>query len=178
MYSDPAVREREIRNMSSVFKTLADKVLPALRRARFVANVEYKNWTDEELIQIINENIDKLDEEALLYGASLFDKADAKEKVYKQAAKKFNSSRAYNNLAALSLKANKPSEAKAYLDKMTDKNYSYYNNMAVAAMQEKNYTKAAEYLQKAGNGKEANQNLGALYILDGNYQKAYQPLAP
>ena len=178
MYSDPAVREREIRNMSSVFKTLADKVLPALRRARFVANVEYKNWTDEELIQIINENIDKLDEEALLYGASLFDKTDAKVKVYKQAAQKFNSSRAYNNLAAIALAANKTSEAKSYLDKMTNKGYSYYNNMAVAAMQEKNFSKAAEYLQKAGNGKEANQNLGALYILDGKYQKAYDALAP
>jgi tetratricopeptide (TPR) repeat protein len=178
MYSDPSVREREIRNMSSVFKTLADKVLPALRRARFVANVEYKNWTDEELVQIINENIDKLDEEALLYGASLFDKNDAKVKVYEQAAKKYNSSRAYNNLAALSLAANKTAEAKAYLSKMTDKGYSYYNNMAVVAMQEKNYTKAAEYLQKAGNGKEANQNLGALYILNGKYQKAYEALAP
>ena len=30
MYSDPVVREREIKNMSSVFKTLADEVLPAL----------------------------------------------------------------------------------------------------------------------------------------------------
>lgn len=178
MYSDPAVREREIRNMSSVFKTLADKVLPALRRARFVANVEYKNWTDEELVQIINENIDRLDEEALLYGASLFDKADSKVKVYTQAAKKFNSSRAYNNLAALSLAAGKTADAKAYLAKMTDKGYSYYNNMAVAAMQDKDYAKAAEYLKKAGNGKEVNQNLGALYILDGKYQKAYEALAP
>ena len=34
MYSDPLVREREIRNMSKVFSTLADKILPELRRAR------------------------------------------------------------------------------------------------------------------------------------------------
>ncbi|MEG2849093.1 MAG: hypothetical protein RR880_02540, partial [Bacteroidales bacterium] len=111
MYSDPTVREREIRNMSNVFQTLATKVLPALRRARFVANVEYKNWTDEELTQIIDDNIDQLDEEALLYGATLFDKNDAKIAVYQKAADKFNSSRAYNNIAALNLKAGKIADA-------------------------------------------------------------------
>ena len=47
MYSDPAVREKEIKNMSAVYKTLAKEVLPALRRARFIANVEYKNYTSE-----------------------------------------------------------------------------------------------------------------------------------
>ncbi|MBQ5593398.1 MAG: hypothetical protein IIU76_02320, partial [Bacteroidales bacterium] len=86
MYSDPVVREREIKNMSAVFQTLADEVLPALRRARLIANVDYKNWTDEELTQLINDNINELDEEALLYGATLFDKASAKAEIYKAAA--------------------------------------------------------------------------------------------
>ena len=39
MYSDPAVREKEIKNMSAVYSTLAKEVLPELRRARFIANV-------------------------------------------------------------------------------------------------------------------------------------------
>lgn len=177
MYSDPAVREREIKNMSAVFKTLADEVLPALRRARFIANVEYKNWTDEELTQIINDNMEQLDEEALLYGATLFDKNDAKAEIYKAAAKKYNSSRAYNNLAALSLKAKKADEAKGYLAKVSDKNAIYYNNMAVAAMQEGNYDAAAEYLAKAGNLPEAKENMGALLILKGDYKSAATALA-
>lgn len=177
MYSDPAVREREIKNMSAVFKTLADEVLPALRRARFIANVEYKNWTDEELTKIINDNMDQLDEEALLYGATLFDKNDAKAEIYKAAAKKFNSSRAYNNLAALSLKAQKAGEAKGYLAKVSDKNAIYYNNMAVAEMQEGNYDAAAEYLAKAGNLAEAKENMGALLILKGDYKSAATALA-
>ena len=172
MYSDPAVREREIKNMSAVFKTLADKVLPALRRARFVANVEYKNWTDEELTQIINNNIGQLDEEALLYGATLFDKDDAKAEIYKAAAKKYNSSRAYNNLAALCLKAGKTEEAEGYLAKMEDKSDSYYNNMAVAAMQEGNFDAATEYLAKTGDMAEAKENMGALLILKGDYKSA------
>ena len=50
MYSDPMVREREIKNMSKVFKTLAEKILPELRRARFIANIDYSNYNDEELV--------------------------------------------------------------------------------------------------------------------------------
>lgn len=177
MYSDPAVREREIKNMSSVYKTLEDEVLPALRRARFVANVEYKNWTDEELTQIINANIEQLDEEALLYGATLFDKDDAKVEIFKAAAKKYNSSRAYNNLAALSLKAGKTNDAEDYLKKVSDKNACYYNNMAVAAMQNGNFDAASEYLAKAGDLKEAKTNMGALLILKGDYKGAATALA-
>ena len=56
MYSDPAVREKEIKNMSAVYKTLAKEVLPALRRARFIANVEFTNYTSEELLSLIEDN--------------------------------------------------------------------------------------------------------------------------
>lgn len=172
MYSDPVVREKEIKNMSNVFKVLADKVLPQLRRARFVANIEYKNWTDAELTQIIDENMDQLDEEALLYGATLFDTDAAKANIYKKAASKYNSSRAYNNLAALSLKAEKTAEAKGYLAKMSNKSESYNNNMAVVALQENNIVKAAEYLAKAGALKEATANKALVAILNGEYSKA------
>ena len=176
MYSDPVVREREIKNMSAVFQTLADEVLPALRRARLIANVDYKNWTDEELTQLINDNINELDEEALLYGATLFDKASAKAEIYKAAAKNYNSSRAYNNLAALSLKEGKTADAKGYLAKMNNKTASYYNNMAVVAMQEGNFDAAAENLAKAGDLKEAKENMGALLILKGDYKGAVAAL--
>ena len=176
MYSDPVVREREIKNMSAVFQTLADEVLPALRRARLIANVDYKNWTDEELTQLINDNINELDEEALLYGATLFDKASAKAEIYKAAAKNYNSSRAYNNLAALSLKEGKTADAKGYLAKMNNKTASYYNNMAVVAMQEGNFDAASENLAKAGDLKEAKENMGALLILKGDYKGAVAAL--
>ncbi len=176
MYSDPVVREREIKNMSAVFQTLAKEVLPALRRSRLIANVDYKNWTDEELTQLINDNINELDEEALLYGATLFDKASAKAEIYKAAAKNYNSSRAYNNLAAMSLKEGKTADAKAYLAKMNNKTASYYNNMAVVAMQEGNFDAATENLAKAGDLKQAKENMGALLILKGDYNGAVAAL--
>lgn len=175
MYSDPNVREREIRNMSNVFQILADKVLPALRRARFIADVQYKNWTDAELTQIIDDNIDQLDEEGLLYGATLFEQEASQVTIYKKAAEKYNSSRAYNNMAALYLKQGKTADAKAALAKMSNKSASYYNNMGVAALQEKDLAKAAEYLAKS-DLKEAKYNMGAVNILTGNYPQAVSNL--
>ena len=79
MYSDPAVRESEIKNMSEVYTVLKKEVLPELRRARFIANVEYQNYTAEELLKLVEENSDVLDEEALLRSASLVKDLDAKE---------------------------------------------------------------------------------------------------
>ena len=61
MYSDPNVREREIKNMSNVYSSLKTNILPQLRRARFITNVEYTNYTAEELADLVENNIDVLD---------------------------------------------------------------------------------------------------------------------
>lgn len=177
MYSDSDVREQEIKNMSAVFKILADKILPQLRRARIIANVDYQNWTDDEINNLIANNIDELDEEALLYAAANLKKNPAdKMKLYEQAAKKYNSSRAYNNMAALYLRQGKAAEAKSALDKMTEKTASYYNNMGVVAMQQENYKAATDYLAQS-TLPEAKYNQAALDILNGKYQQAVAALA-
>lgn len=175
MYSDPAVREREIKNMSSVYKALAEEVLPELRRARFIANIEYKNYTDEELLDMINTDLDALDEEAILYTATLVESNDIKVTLYEKAASKFNSDRAYNNLAAVKLLEGKSDEAKAALNKMGEKSSSYYNNMAVVAMQKGDYKAAAEYLAKS-DVPEVKANKGVLSILSGDYKAAVAEL--
>ena len=74
-----AVREREIKNMSAVYTTLKDDILPELRRARFIANVEFTNYSNDELVALVNDNIEILDEEALLRAGSLL--SDANQKV-------------------------------------------------------------------------------------------------
>ena len=43
MYSDPEVREKEIKNMSETYKVIADDILPQLRRSKVAVNVEF-NW--------------------------------------------------------------------------------------------------------------------------------------
>ena len=115
MYSDPAVREKEIKNMSAVYTTRAKEVLPELRRARFIANVEFKNYTSEELLKLVDENIDVLDETALLRAATLVNENADKIALYKKAVEKFNSVNGQYNLAVAYIWDGKLAEAKAAL---------------------------------------------------------------
>jgi outer membrane protein OmpA-like peptidoglycan-associated protein len=177
MYSDPVVREREIKNMSEVFQTLADKILPELRRARMIANVDYTNYSDEELIQLASTNVEIMDVEALLYTATLVEDYNTKAMLYKKAGDKFECDRGYNNLAAIALGEDKLSEAKSALAKVSDKTTPfYYNNAGVVALREKDYDKAAELFAKSSL-KEATYNYGVIDILNGKYNEAASKLA-
>ncbi|MDE6685529.1 MAG: hypothetical protein K2J94_10245, partial [Duncaniella sp.] len=49
MYKDPEQREREIRNLSSVFDELADEILPQLRYSRITASINVIGKSDDEL---------------------------------------------------------------------------------------------------------------------------------
>lgn len=176
MYSDPMVREREIRNMSKVFKTLADKILPELRRARFIANIEYTNYNEQELVELVKNNIEIMDVEALLYAGSLMKDADGKIMAYKKAAEKFNDDRAINNLTATYLDNGKVAEAKAALAKINNKDTYYYNNAGVIALRDKNYKAAVENFAKS-DLKVAKYNSAIVDILNGRYNEAVSKLA-
>ena len=176
MYSDPAVREKEIKNMSAVYKTLAKEILPELRRARFIANVEFTNYSNEELLDLIESNIDVLDEEALLRAAAVAKSTDTKVTVYKKAIEKYGSTRAQYNLAVAYLNSDKLSDAKAALAKVSEKDADYQNAMGVVALREGNYAEAAKYFSAAGN-QTSKENLAVLDILNGKYADAAAKLA-
>lgn len=176
MYSDPAVREREIKNMSAVYTTLKKDILPELRRARFIANIKFTNYTNDELLALVNDNIEILDEEALLRVASLLKNAEQKVTVYQKAIEKFNSERAMINLGVAYLALNKNAEAEKALASVADKNNPYYNNaMGVIELREGNNEAAAAYFNKS-NLKEAQYNLAVIDILNGNYSAAASKL--
>jgi len=170
MYSDPAVREKEIKNMSAVYSTLAKEVLPELRRARFIANVEYTNFTNAELLQLIEENIDILDETALLRAATLVKENDQKVELYKRAADKFNSNTAQYNLAVTYLNMDELGKAKSALNKC-EKDGDWNNAMGVVALRENKLDEAAKYFA-AAKTTAANANLAVLDILAGDYKAA------
>lgn len=170
MYSDPAVREKEIKNMSAVYKTLAKEVLPELRRARFIANVEFTNYTSEELVKLIDENIDVLDEEALLRAATLVKDNSVKVTVYKKAVEKFNSARAQYNLAVVYLNENKLADAKAALAKV-EKDADSNNALGVIALREGKYNEAAKLFSASGNA-TSKENAAVLDVLNGKYADA------
>ncbi len=173
MYSDPAVRESEIRNMSQVFTALKKSILPELRRARFIANVEYKNFTSEELLQNIENNIDILDEEALLRAATLVRNRQDKLALYTKAVEKFDSERAKFNKAAILLSLDNIAEAEAVLKSVKEQDEELDNALGVVALRKGDYKEAKRLFVKS-NTKAAKENIGVIYILEGQYKKALE----
>ena len=175
MYSDPAVREKEIKNMSAVYSTLAKNVLPELRRARFIANVEYKNYTSEELLQLIEDNIDVLDETAILRAATLVKENAQKIDLYKKAAEKFNSGAAKYNMAVTYLNMNELAKAEAALAGLAQ-DADWYNAKGVIALRNNDLEAAAKYFTASGNA-TSKENAAVLDILNGKYEAAAAKLA-
>ncbi|MDR0668016.1 MAG: hypothetical protein LBF90_05295 [Prevotellaceae bacterium] len=177
MYTDPIVREREIKNMSKVYQILADKVLPELRRARVVTRIDVNNYTDAELRELVNQNnIEALDVEALLYAATLVEDNDARITLYAKAAEKFDDWRAYNNLAYAYLAASRTDDAKRALANITEENDIVNTNNGVVALREGRIADAERLLISIATP-EARASLGAIAIIKGNYADAGAKLA-
>ncbi len=175
MYSDPAVRESEIKNMSSVYTELKSGILPELRRARFIANVEFKNYTSDELLEMVENNIDVLDEPALLHAANLVKDVDSKVKLYNKAINKYDSDKARFNLAVTYLNAGDVKKAAKAFEAVETKDADLTNAQGVIALRNGDYAAAAKAFKKAGtDASKANQ--GVLDILTGDYDKAVQDL--
>ena len=168
MYSDPAVRESEIKNMSEVYTVLKKEVLPELRRARFIANVEYQNYTAEELLKLVDENSDVLDEEALLRSASLVKDLDAKEAIYKKAIDKYNSDRAQFNLGVVYLEQGELGKAEKAFAKVETKDADLKTAEGVIALRNGDLAAAEKAFAAAGD----TENQAVVDILNGNYAKA------
>ena len=175
MYSDPAVREKEIKNMSAVYQSLKKEILPELRRARFIANVEFTNYTNEELLALIEENIDILDEEALLRAASVVKENSAKIEIYKKAIEKYASARAQYNLGVAYINADDLAKAKTALAD-AEKDADWQNAMGVIALREGDKAAAAKYFAASGNA-TSKENAAVLDILNGKYADAAAKLA-
>lgn len=176
MYQDPEQREKEIRNLSAVYSTLADEILPQLRRSRLTVNYKVIGKSDAELTQMSAATPEKLTIEELLYAATLTNDASKKEAIYKAATKNYpNDYRAYNNLASLSYQKGDYTAAANYIAQAAKLNGSDADvkvNQALLALKKGDQTAAQTLLGNAGKSAAANEALGNLYLMQGNYQKA------
>ena len=175
MYSDPEQREQEIKNISSVYKTLADEILPQLRRSRLTLNYEVIGKSDEEISNLAATDASQLNLEELLYAATLTNDAAKKEAIYSKAAQSYpNDYRAYNNLGKLAYAAGDLDKAENYLKKsLSIKNSPEANmNMGLVALSKGDKAAAETYLAKASGAPELNEALGNLYIAQGQYERA------
>ncbi|MDR1601815.1 MAG: hypothetical protein LBS42_05250 [Tannerella sp.] len=175
MYRDPEEREREIKNISSVYKSLADEILPALRRSRLTANVEIIGKSDEEISRLAQSNPKELNVEELLYAATLTKNATDKESIYNKATQLFaNDYRAWNNVGVQRFRAGDLTKAEELFSKANSvKNNSESNiNLGLIALTKGDIAKAQQLIGSASGVPELGEALGIIYLEQGEYAKA------
>ena len=178
MYSSPVKRDEEIKNMSSVFKVLAEEILPQLRRTKLVATADVQSKTDAELKAAVDQNVNSLDLEEMMYAATLYKKNSEKAMIYEAAAKKYNDARAYNNLGVALAKQGKLDQAKKALDQAAKLQSApeISNNLGVVALAQGNVAEAKKYLSSL-NTKDAKRNMALVELAEGNYSEAAKGLS-
>jgi len=177
MYTDPEVREREIKNLSSAFTSVAAEILPQLRRSKFTTSIDLIGRTDEEIAALADSDPSKLNPAELLYAATLTKDANKQLAIYNSFMKQFpNDWRGYNNAGMALVKQQKYADAKSLFEKAEKLNNNepiIKNNLGVCELKEGNLAKAETYFGAAsGAGDAVNNNLGILSIIKGDYAKA------
>lgn len=176
MYTDPERREKEIKNISAVYSSLADEVLPQLRRSRLTANIEIIGKSDEEISSLAASNPKGLTVEELLYAATLVKSNSEKEAIYKKASEIYpNDYRAYNNMGVYEFEKGKVADAEALFNKALQKSSSAAEsncNLGLVALTKGDKVKAAQYLGGAAGVSELGSATGILDIMNGDYSKA------
>jgi Flp pilus assembly protein TadD len=181
MYSDPEVREREIKNLSQAFTVVAEDILPRLRRAKITTNVDLIGKTDEEIAALAESNPAALNPAELLYAATLTTDKNKQMKIYNSFQKVYPDDwRGYNNAGMVLAQQGKFGDAKPLFEKaesLKNDEPVIKNNLGVCALAA-NDVDAAEALFGAasGAGEEVNYNLGIVAIKKGEYDKAVQLL--
>lgn len=177
MYSDPEVRNREIKNLSSAFTIIAKDILPQLRRSKLTATSDLIGKTDAEIMSLAFSDPSKLNQAELLYAASLTTDPDKQKTIYTSFTKIYSDDwRGFNNLGAILLNQGDVDGAgnnfeKA--DRLDQKNPIVQNNLGCVALKKNQLSKAEELFGAAsGAGKEVNDNLGIVKIMQGQYETA------
>ncbi|MBD5255190.1 MAG: tetratricopeptide repeat protein [Barnesiella sp.] len=150
-FKDPEVREREIRNLSSVFDVLAQEILPQLRYSRLTASVKVIGKSDDEINNLIDTDPSKLSVEELLYAATITDDPKRQESIYKT------------------------------VTELYPNDYRGYNNLGKLQYQKQDYTTALSNFKKAAqlnpNSKEASMNQGLLSLVNNDLSSANRSFA-
>ena len=142
-----------------------------------VATYKVVGRTDAEILQLVADGkLLELSENEAFYACEVEKDVAKRESMYKQLAEKYQSLRAYNNLACIYLQQTKFNEAREQLQKaqsLDDKNPHVLNNLGVLAMIDGNVEEAQKYFVRATDaGTAVRANMGACAILSGEYQAA------
>ena len=175
MYTDPEQREQEIKNISAVYSTLAEEILPQLRRSRLTLNYEIIGKSDEEISNLAQNDPSQLSLEELLYAATLTDDPAQKEAIYKKTVAQYpDDYRAYNNIGKLAYQAGDLDKAESFLKQAQQRKDAPETNMnlGLIALKKGDMAAAETYLGKAAGAEGLNEAMGNLYIAQGKYDQA------
>jgi len=178
MYSDPDIREREIKKLAAVYDELRNEILPQLRRSEVVATYQTRQRTSAELINLGKTNPDNLAQIELFYASNTATGTD-KETILKNYTASYTDDwKGFNNLGVYYIESNQLDEAELQLQKaetIDANNAAVLNNMGVLYWAKGDVDKAAEYFKRAAQidpNDEINYNLGVICIKKGNYETA------
>jgi Flp pilus assembly protein TadD len=179
MYTDPNVREKQIRNLTETFTQIKDEILPKLRRAKLYTSAERIGKSDEELLALAESNPGSLNQAELLFAATLTEDPARKLKIYNSFSQIFPTDwRGPNNAGFILAQQFKYNEAKPYFEKaekLKSTEPIVKNNLGTVALSENNIPQAEEFFGiAAGLGDDVNYNLGLVNIRKGDYSKATQ----
>ena len=175
MYSDPEQREREIKNISTVFRSLADEILPQLRRSRLTANIEIIGKSDEEISRLAQSNPKALNVEELLYAATLTNNDTDREAIYTKASQLFpDDYRTWNNIGMQRFCAGDLRKAEELFNKSNSvqQNSAANINLGLLALIRGERDKAQQLIGGASDVAELGEALGMLYLSQGDFAKA------
>lgn len=176
MYKDPEEREREIRNLSSVFDQLAQQILPQLRYSRLTATIEVIGKSDKEIQEAYASDPKSLSVDELLYAATLTEDNNKRAEIYSTAASQYpNDYRTFNNLGMCQFIDGDYDAAKNNFNKAASLNPNSKQvqmNQGLIALLDKDYDKANEKFGNAAGVDELNDALGVLYINKGDINAA------
>ena len=176
MYPDPEQREKELRNLASVFSELADQILPQLRYSRVMASISTIGKTNEQLVELFNTDPKALTPDEILYIATLTDDNNKKMEVYNTACTVFpNDYRMFNNLGVTQFVAGDYEGAQANFQhalRLNPQNKESEMNLGLISMLDGKYNQAYEQFGMASGVPEYDQAMGLYYLTQGNLPAA------
>ena len=176
MYSDPDVREKEIKNMSAAFETLKTDILPKLRRSKMMVNVDKIGRTDEQILSAMKSDPSVLSLEEMLYSATLTKDLNEQLKFYQVTAQNHPKCiRAHNDIGYTYMALGKVDEAIQEFEaaKAIQNNDVVKNNLGFGALVKGDMAKAEGYFTSmTAATPESKWGLGVIAITKGEYDKA------
>ena len=175
-YDSSTDRELQIKNMSQVYDTLKNDILPQLRRAQLINSSDITGKTDDEMAALVRAGkFNELDEKELLHIASTGKLTQAETiATLEAAAKEYKSAAAYNNLGvayATAGEGEKAADAFAKAVTAGGKASQINNNLALVNLMNGDTEAAKTYVNSAS--KEAKALAAAA---EGNYAQAQSQL--